>query len=163
MANTSTYPTDETTRQLCTCRVGPLHLGLDVLDIHEVMQDAGRTRIPGTAEAVTGLVNLRGQIATTIDLRARLGVEPSPDSEEIQIVVRYRGEPVGLLVDDVGDVILVDHSSYEPPPQNMAGPVRKLLTGAYKLDGRLLLTLDLDRTIATSNDPVNNDHTEDHR
>ncbi len=139
-------------RQLCTCRVGALLIGIEVLSIQEVLYHTGHTTIPRTAEAITGLINLRGQIATTIDLRVRLGVEPSPNSELIHVVVRYRGEAVSLLVDEVGDVIEVDRASFEPPPDNVEGPVRELLTGAYKLSDDLLLTIDLEKTIATSNE-----------
>lgn len=141
-------------RQLCTCRVGPLLIGIEVLSIQEVLYHTGHTTIPRTSEAITGLINLRGQIATTIDLRVRLGVDPSPNSELIHVVVRYHGEPVSLLVDEVGDVIEVDPGTFEPPPDNVEGVVRELLTGAYKLDGDLLLTIDLDKTIATSNEKV---------
>ena len=147
-------------RQLCTCRVGPLLIGIEVLDIQEVLYHSEHTPIPRAAEAVTGLINLRGQIATAIDLRLRLGVEPRPDSELIHVVVRYRGEPVSLLVDEVGDVIDVDDAIYEPPPDNVDHTARELLTGAYKLDGELLLTIDVDKAIATSNRRERADHSE---
>ncbi|MEM7337056.1 MAG: chemotaxis protein CheW [Actinomycetota bacterium] len=137
--------------QLCSCRVGPLLIGIEVLSIQEVLYHTGHTAIPRTADAITGLINLRGQIATTIDLRVRLGVEPSPDAELVHVVVRYRGEPVSLLVDEVGDVIDVDSDTFEPTPDNVEPVVRELLTGAYKLSDELLLTIDLDKTIATSN------------
>ncbi len=147
--NTTTTPLGE--RQLCTCTVGPLLIGLDVLRIQEVLYQSEQTRVPRTSPAISGLINLRGQIATTIDLRVRLGVDPLPDSETVHVVVRYRGEPVSLLIDEVGDVISVDAATWEPPPENVSGPVRELLTGAYKLDEQLLLTIDLEQTIATSN------------
>ncbi|MEM8926266.1 MAG: chemotaxis protein CheW [Actinomycetota bacterium] len=145
---------DSATRQMCTCKVGPLLIGLDVVNIREILYYSEQTKVPRTGPAVSGLINLRGQIATTIDLRIRLGVEPSPDSELVHVVVRYRDEPVSLLVDEVGEVIHVDRSRYEPPPDNVGGQVRELLTGAYKLDGELLLTLDIDKTISTSNTPM---------
>jgi purine-binding chemotaxis protein CheW len=141
-------------RQLCTCRVGPLFLGVNVLDIQEVLYHSEYTEIPCTAEAITGLINLRGQIATAIDLRVRLGVEPSPDSELIHVVVEHRGEPVSLLVDEIGDVITVDDAIFEPPPENIDGTARELILGAYKLESELLLTLDVEQAISTSNQPL---------
>ena len=136
---------------MCTCKVGPLLIGIDVVTIREILYYSEQTKVPRTSAAVSGLINLRGQIATAIDLRVRLGVEPSPSSELIHVVVRFRDEPVSLLIDEVGEVIDVDRCRYEPPPENVTGPVRELLTGAYKLDGELLLTLDIDKAIATSN------------
>lgn len=138
-------------RQLCTCRVGPLLLGVNVLDIQEVLYHSEYTGIPCTARAITGLINLRGQIATAIDLRVRLGVEPSPDSELIHVVVEHRGEPVSLLVDEIGDVITVNDAIFEPPPENVEGTAKELILGAYKLDEELLLILDVDQAISTSN------------
>lgn len=138
-------------RQLCTCRVGPLLLGVNVLNIQEVLYHSEYTEIPCTSDAITGLINLRGQIATAIDLRIRLGVEPMPDSELIHVVVEHRGEPVSLLVDEIGDVITVSDAIFEPPPENIHGTASELILGAYKLDTELLLTLDVEQAIATSN------------
>ena len=137
-------------RQLCTCWVGNLLLGLDVLSIQEVQSSNDVTVIPQSAPAVSGLINLRGQIATAIDLRVVFGVEPRPGSDLIQIVVRHRGEPVSLLVDEIGEVMTLSDEIYETPPETVDSLTRELVTGAYKLEHELLLTLDVDRVIATS-------------
>lgn len=155
MATTTRHPVEgvgtANDRQLCTCRVGDLLLGIDVLTIQEVLYHNEVTEIPRTAPAITGLINLRGQIATAIDLRVRLGVEPADHGEVVQIVVRHHGEPVSLLVDEIGEVMTVDHEIFEPPPETITGVARDLVTGAYKLERQLLLTFDVDRTISESN------------
>lgn len=137
-------------RQLCTCRVGNLLLGLDVLNIQEVQSSNDVTVIPQSAPAVSGLINLRGQIATAVDLRVVFGVESKPDGERIQIVVRHRGEPVSLLVDEIGEVMTLSDDIFEKPPETVDSLTRELVTGAYKLDHDLLLTLDVDRVIAST-------------
>lgn len=138
-------------RQLCTFRVGPLLLGIDVLSIQEVLYQNEVTEIPCSAEAIAGLINLRGQIATAIDLHVRLAVEPTDGAEVVQLVVRHHGEPVSLLVDEIGDVMTVDAAIFEPPPETVTGVARDLITGAYKLDDELLLTLDVERVMASNN------------
>lgn len=138
-------------RQLCTCRVGELLLGIDVLIIQEVLHHSEVTEIPRTSPAIAGLINLRGQIATAIDLRVRLGVERTEGNDDVQIVVRHHGEPVSLLVDEIGDVMTVDIDIFEPPPETITGVARDIVTGAYKLEDELLLTFDVDRAISASN------------
>lgn len=134
----------QTALQLCTFRVGDLFLGIDVLEVEEVLYHAEVTAVPHAAPAVCGLINLRGQIATTIDLRNRLGLPPrTEDDRQIHVVVRSAGESISLLVDSIGDVIEVDPSAYEPPPETTVGAARELILGAYKLSGELLLTLDV--------------------
>ena len=145
-ASSSTYRGGE--RQLCTCWVGNLLLGLDVLNIQEVQSSNDVTAIPQSAPAISGLINLRGQIATAVDLRVVFGVEPKGDSERIQIVVRHRGEPVSLLVDEIGEVMTLHDDIFEAPPETVDGLTRELVTGAYKLEHELLLTLDVERVIA---------------
>ncbi len=132
--------------QLCTFRLGPLYLGINVTEVREVLLQADVTSVPHADQEVEGLINLRGQIATCIDLRRRLGVEPRDDDMiPIHVVTMSDGEPVTLLVDAVGDVVDVDPDTYETPPSTMDQATRELILGAYKLDTELLLVLDLDR------------------
>lgn len=132
--------------QLCTFRLGPLYLGINVTEVREVLLQAEVTSVPHADDVVEGLINLRGQIATCIDLRRRLGIEPrEPDMVPIHVVTMTDGEPVTLLVDAVGDVVDVDPETYEIPPTTMDPATRELILGAYKLDTELLLVLDLDR------------------
>jgi purine-binding chemotaxis protein CheW len=135
-----------TLNQLCTFRLGPLYLGINVTEVREVLLQADITTVPHADDVVEGLINLRGQIATCIDLRRRLGLEARDgDLVPIHVVTMTDGEPVTLLVDAVGDVVEVDPEAYETPPSTMDPATRELILGAYKLDTELLLVLDLDR------------------
>ena len=140
--------------QLCTFRLDKLYLGIDVKSVREVLYHAEVTVVPHSDAAVEGLINLRGQIATAVDLRRRLGIEPrDPDESPIHIVVMTDGEPVTLLVDSIGDVIDVDPGAYEPPPETVTGPTQDLILGAYKLEDELLLVLDVERSIEVGRAP----------
>ncbi len=108
-----------------------------------------RTRIPLAPGTLAGLINLRGQVLSAIDLRVRLGLPArDADGEPMLVVVRVAGEPVALLVDTIGAVVDVDTDQFEPPPDTLTGSSRELLRGAYKLEDQLLLALDVDRAVA---------------
>jgi purine-binding chemotaxis protein CheW len=134
--------------QYCTFFVRGLFLGLEVTCIQEVIRAQPLTVVPLTSNVIAGLMNLRGQIVTAIDLRHRLGLPArEPDERPINVVVRTPDGAVSLLVDEIGDVIEVDAESFERPPDTLSDEARDLIRGAYKLKGRLLLVLDPSRTI----------------
>ena len=139
------------TRQFCTFYVDSLFLGIDVQQIQEVIRYQGMTRVPLAAAAISGLINLRGQIVTAIDLRRRLGMPlRAPDKPPMNVVVRDGENAVSLLVDRIGDVLEVDEDLFESPPSTVRADVRGLIVGAYKLPDRLLLVLDTGRALAES-------------
>jgi purine-binding chemotaxis protein CheW len=134
--------------QFCTFFVRGLFLGLEVTCIQEVIRYQALTVVPLTPSVIGGLMNLRGQIVTAIDLRHRLGLPPrGPQERPINVVVRTADGPVSLLVDEIGDVIEVDDETFERPPETLGHDARALIRGAYKLKGRLLLVLDAARTV----------------
>ncbi|MBU4214452.1 MAG: chemotaxis protein CheW [Actinobacteria bacterium] len=123
--------------------------GVDVLRVQEALRSHTRTRVPLAPETVAGLVNLRGQVVLTVDLRTRLslaarevGVEP------MMVVVRVDDEAISLLVDEIGDVVDADADTFAPPPDTLEAEMRSVVVGAHKLDDRLLLVLDVDRAVA---------------
>lgn len=135
--------------RLCTFRLGDMLLGVDVRAVQEVLRDADLTPVPHAAAAICGLINLRGEIAIAMDLRTRLGMAPAEDREgQTHVVVASVGEPVSLLVDEIGDVIDVGPDRYEPPPVTMDPLTAELVLGTYKLDDELLLVLDVPRVVA---------------
>ncbi len=138
-----------TINQLCTFHVDNLLLGIDVQQVQEVIRYQEMTRVPLAPSAVSGLINLRGQIVTAIDLRCRLGL---PDRQQgglpMNVVVRDGDNAVSLLVDRIGDVVEVDDDRFEPPPATVSNRVRGLISGVYKLSGGLLLVFDIDRALA---------------
>ncbi|MGC8472712.1 MAG: chemotaxis protein CheW, partial [Acidimicrobiales bacterium] len=128
-------------RQLCTFVVGGLYLGVGVEHVGEVLRQQQTTAVPLAHEEVAGLINLRGEIVTALDLRRRLGLETSGEEPQMNVVLTMGEEAVSLLVDEIGEVVTVSEDDFEPPPETVAGPTRELILGAFKLDERLLLLL----------------------
>lgn len=138
-------PANETVavRQYATFWLGDHLYGTDVANVQEVLREQPLTPVPLAPRTIAGLLNLRGQVVTTIDLRERLQL-PGPATEHPMLVVlTVDGEPVALLVDRIGAVLNVTTEQFEPPPDTLTGPNRGVVTGAYKLPDHLLLVLDV--------------------
>jgi purine-binding chemotaxis protein CheW len=135
-------------QQYCTFFVDGHYFGLDVLRVQEIIRYQQMTRVPLASAEVRGLINLRGQIVTAIDLRRRLGLTDRPtDQLPVNVVVQTDDGAISLLVDEIGDVLEVREQLFERPPDTLRGTARELIRGAYKLEGKLLLILDTDRTV----------------
>ena len=135
--------------RLVTFTLDDRSYGIDVTAVQEVLRGLPRTRIPLAPSALAGLINLRGQVLTAIDLREQLGLPPRADGRDpMLVVIRVAGEPVALLVDSIGSVVDVENDQFEAPPDTLSGATRELIRGAYKLSDHLLLSLDVDRAIA---------------
>ena len=134
-------------RQFCTFRLGDLFLGIDVLQVQEVLRTQAMTRVPLAPRAVRGLINLRGQIVTAIDLRTRLEFGPRAEGEPMNVVVQTPSGVVSLLVDAIGDVVDVQDTIFETPPETLTGVAKELILGVYKFDEQLLLELDIDAAV----------------
>jgi purine-binding chemotaxis protein CheW len=148
MNSTQANKNTEQPRQYSTFYVSDLFFGVDVLNVQEVLRYQEMTRVPLAPDVIEGLINLRGQIVTAVDLRKRLNVRPRDNSNTpMNIVVRSEEGAVSLLVDEISDVLTVNQATYEPPPQNLPPEQRELIDGLYKLDGRLLLILNTDRVL----------------
>lgn len=132
----------------CTFRVDELLFGVEVQKVQEVIRTQPTTRIPLSPPVIHGLMNLRGQIVSALDLRQRLGL---PDNEKIgeamNVVIRSDDGPISLLVDEIGDVVQVRKDCFEAPPETLQGDQRELIRGAYKLEQGLLLILDTYRVL----------------
>lgn len=135
-------------RQFCTFVVEGLLLGIDVRQVQEVIRSQDMTRVPLADPSVAGLLNLRGQIVTAVDLRKRLSLGPRPAGiEPMHVVIRTDDGAVSLLVDEIGDVIETGDDALERPPETLIGGVRRMIRGVYKLTGRLLLVLDTETAL----------------
>jgi purine-binding chemotaxis protein CheW len=151
MANTKTSSESEveqTSGQFSTFYVADLFFGVDVLDVQEVLRAQQMTAVPQAPDVIEGLINLRGQIVTAIDMRRRLHMPPQDeDRPSMNMVIRTSDGAVSLLVDEIGDVLDMDASAYERPPQNLDPAAREIIRGVYKLKDGLLLILDTEKTI----------------
>lgn len=131
-----------------TFYVADLFFGIDVLRVQEVLRYQPMTRVPKAPDVIEGLMNLRGQIVTAIDMRRLLHLPVRKgDAQPMNVVIRTDDGAVSLLVDEIGDVLDLEHAAYEPPPGNLQATARKLIRGVYKLDSKLLLVLDAERTV----------------
>ena len=118
-----------------------------MLQVREIIRYQDMTEIPLAPPEVQGLINLRGEIVTAIDLRHRLGVPMEDNDKEPTNVVAWVGSDlVSLLVDQMEDVLELDDAAFEPVPDTLEPEVRELVSGVYKLDGKLLLVLDVEAT-----------------
>lgn len=135
-------------RQLSTFFLDGLFFGIPVLNVQEVLRFQHMTPVPLAPRVVSGLINLRGQIVTAIDLRRRLHLPERPEGQDpMNVVTRTEDGAVSLLVDEIGDVIDVLDDDFESSPENVSDAIRGLIEGVYKLDKKLLLVLDVEKTV----------------
>jgi purine-binding chemotaxis protein CheW len=135
-------------KKLCTFVLDELLLGIEVEQVQEVIRYQHMTLVPLAAGVIAGLINLRGQIVTAIDLRLRLGL-PHRSSEQLpmNVVIRTEDGPLSLLVDEIREVVEVDDTSFEPVPETLTAVDRELIRGVYKLKHDLLLMLHTARAV----------------
>ena len=140
------------THQFCTFFIDGHCFGTSVAMVKEVIQFQPITRVPLAPDVIVGLMNLRGQIVSVMDLRRRLEFPACPCGQRpVNVVVQARDSTVSLLVDEIGDVIEVQEDTFEAPPVTLQGFVREMLRGVYKLPERLLLLLDIERVVDLEN------------
>ena len=134
--------------QFATFYVGDLLFGIDVMKVQEIIRYQEMTPAPLSSRIVEGLINLRGQIITAIDLRRRLGIEERGEGVlPMNVVVHTEDGVVSLLVDKIGDVLEVDENQYEATPDTISENYSDLINGVFKLDRRLLLILDVQKAV----------------
>jgi purine-binding chemotaxis protein CheW len=135
--------------QFSTFFLDGLYFGVEVLKVQELIRHQEMTRVPLAPRIVQGLINLRGQIVTAVDLRRRFNMpERAADRTPMNVVVRTDDGAVSLLVDEIGDVVEVQEDQFEPAPETIKGSATDLVTGVYKTQNRLLLVLDVEQAIA---------------
>jgi purine-binding chemotaxis protein CheW len=135
--------------QYCTFYLGDQCFGLDVLRVQEIVRYQPLTLVPLAHPMIRGLINLRGQIVTAIDLRERLGLPPRLEElEPVNVVVQTDEGAVSLLVDEIGDVLEVTEEQFERPPETLQGTARDLIQGVYKLADRLLVILEPEQVLS---------------
>ncbi len=135
-------------RQFCSFYLDGLFFGVEVEKVQEVIRHQEQTPVPLAPRVIGGLINLRGQIVTAIDLRRRLELsDRGEDEKSMNVVVRTDDGVVSLLVDEIGDVVEVEAQGFEPPPDTLRSSVRGMIRGAFKLKDRLLLLLDTEKTL----------------
>lgn len=135
--------------QICTFYLDGQIFGIEVRSVQEVIRYQDMTEVPLADESVCGLINLRGQIVTAIDLRSRLGL-PERDADQLPMNIIVRGpsgSATSFLVDRIGEVKKIDPQHMERPPGTLQGVASDLVQGAYKTDAELILILDRERAM----------------
>jgi purine-binding chemotaxis protein CheW len=128
-----------------SCRVGDLLIGIDASAVQEVTVGATLTPVPLASPLVSGLLNLRGQIVTVIDLRRCLQIHERPAGvPALHVILETADGGVSLLVDEVGDVIGLEPETIEETPRSLPGHFKNLIAGAYALEGTHLLALNVE-------------------
>jgi len=139
---------DKNLVELSTFLVGDALCGMDILKIQEINKLIDMTSVPQAPSYVLGILNLRGQIITSIDLSRKLGLgETNLSDDPRNIIVNSKGEHIGLLVKKISDVIQADTSKFEPPPSNMGGIQGEFFTGVYKTTDKLIGILDVEKVL----------------
>ncbi len=130
--------------ELATFYVGDALCGMDILNIQEINKLMAMTKVPQAPAYMVGILNLRGQIVTIIDLGLKLGLAPIEISAESRnIIVNTPGEYIGLLVSHISDVIPAVPDKIDPAPANMSGIQGNFFTGVYKTESKLIGILDI--------------------
>lgn len=137
--------------ELATFYVADMCLALDIGLIQEIIRDVKVTRVPHAPPQVRGVINLRGEVTTVIDLRQVLGLGARETTTGTQtLVVRSQGESIGLIVDRVGDICAVDRSAIVPPPPNLDSVDGRFFQGVCQRKTEIILVLDLEEALAMS-------------
>jgi purine-binding chemotaxis protein CheW len=137
-------------QRYCTFLIDDLLFGIEVSKVQEVIRFQSMTRVPLAPRAIHGLINLRGQIVTAMDLRSQLELPALPEGRlPMNVVVSIDDDAVSFLVDEIGDVIEIGEDRFEEPPPTLSGRLRELVAGVLKLDRKLLLILDVESAAST--------------
>jgi purine-binding chemotaxis protein CheW len=131
-----------------TFTTGEQLFGLPIARVQDVFKPGRITPVPLAGAEIAGVLNLRGRIVTAIDLRRRLGLQPREDGRPpMAIGIELKNESFGLLVDAVGEVLKLPAGALEPNPINLDRGLGRLAAGVFRLDGSLLVVLDIDRVL----------------
>ncbi len=134
--------------ELATFHVGEALCGIDILNIQEINKLMDMTAVPQAPDYVRGILNLRGQIVTVIDLQKKLDLpDAAQDRQARNIIVNSDGESIGLLVTRIGDVVSANKEQFEAPPANIGDIQGKYFTGVFKTEKELIGILDLKRVL----------------
>src|SRR6476646_626761 len=138
-----------------TVMIGDQLFGLPISRVQDVFMPDRVTRVPLSAPEIAGVLNLRGRIVTAIDMRRRLGLPPrNDDKPSMAVGIEMKGESYGLLIDTVGEVMKLGEATLEPNPVNLDARLARVSAGVHRLDGQLMVILDVDSVLNASAEPL---------
>ena len=137
--------------QLVSFKISNEEFGVDILCVQEINRMLQITKMPNTPEFIEGVINLRGRVIPVLDLRVKLGMQRIEHDKNTRIiVVELKGKTIGFIVDEVSEVLRIPKSITEAPPEMVGGIDSDFITSIGKLDDRLLILLDLEKILTTS-------------
>ena len=140
---------DTAETQLVTFRVDDVLMGVEIRHVEEINRHIKVTMVPHAPKYVRGVINLRGEVVTVVELRTILGLPPAEVTDQARtVVVRSKDEQVGLLVDQIGEVVKCRTDEIDPPPANVGGLDGRLFKGVYKMENELLVVLDVEAVLS---------------
>lgn len=140
--------TESPDMELALFQIGDMLCGLDTRHVQEINHNFEITPVHRAPDYVRGVINLRGEIVTVIDLHRKFSMPPSEDNDDIQVVfVRYEEECIALLVDNICDVVSAHHFDISTPPSNIDGISGAFINGVYRMEKELVIVLDLDELL----------------
>jgi purine-binding chemotaxis protein CheW len=146
--SSKTQTTEGAMVEYVTAMIGGQLFGLPISRVQDVFMPERVTRVPLASHEIAGVLNLRGRIVTVIDMRARLGLpRPEDGKAPMAVGVDLRGESYGLLIDQIGEVLRLPEDGKEDNPVNLDPRMAKLAGGVHRLDGQLMVVLDVDRVL----------------
>ena len=136
--------------QYVTVYIGGQLFGLPISKVHDVFMPDSMTRVPLSRPEIAGILNLRGRIVTAIDMRKRLSL-PDRDAgtTAMAVGIEYKSESYGLIIDSVGEVLNLGADSQEPNPANLDARWTEIAGGVHRLDGNLMVILDVERVLGS--------------
>lgn len=139
--------------ELATFLIGDSLIGIDIKQVQEINRNLQLTRVPQAAAEVRGVVNLRGDVVTVLDLRVIFGLKPIAIGRNSRnIIVADAQERIGLLVDGIADVVHVTSNQIDAPPANLCSVTGRFFRGVHQLENDLLLILDTERVLTRHDD-----------
>jgi purine-binding chemotaxis protein CheW len=143
----NSQPHQAATAEYVTVSIGTQLFGLPIARVQDVFVPSQMTRVPLAPDDIAGVINLRGRIVTAVDLRRRLGVAGDTGRASMAVGIESDGESYGLVIDAVGEVLKLGTETAEPVPVNLDERLKRVASGVHRLDGRLLVVLDVDRLL----------------
>lgn len=150
----SSHVTESKTKDFLTIEIDNQTFGIPILQVQDVLGELKVTKIPLAPPQVAGSLNLRGRIVTAIDVRKCLGLPKLDDGQKrMSVVVNHDDELYSLIIDRVGDVLSLHDKDFEQNPATLDLIWRSVSLGVYRLDGKILVVLDVPKLLLSLQHP----------
>lgn len=157
--NNSEEVLDSDVQQLVSFMLDEVEYGVDILCVHEILRFPDITRLPNTPEFIKGVINLRGNVIPVVDVRIRFGFPLGEITELTRIIViETNGKQVGLLVDNVHQVVRIPLTSIDPPSELITGVSEDFISGIGRLKDRLIVILNMSNIIFLADEDDNSEY-----